>query len=463
MKPQIKRPLLLALLFLFFTVNLWATHNHSGEITFQKTGGLGITATIITYTNASAVNADRDTLTICWGDGSCEQVVRSNGEGGIIAPNLKKNTYTGFHTYAAEGIYRISMTDPNRSAGIINVNPPSSDNIPFHIEAMVRMLPDAAQSTHSPVFLEAPVDRGFTMHTFEHVPNAFDADGDSLVYELAKPMQGPDSEVPNYYWPNEINPDPGNVISMDPATGILTWQTPFVQGDYCIAIVVRAYRNGVLVEEIRRDLFIEIEQENNNPPYQILNPNFGLNEIVDLTVGETIYILVNARDQDPGQQVTRTATSGLFEDLFLEKATYNGSANADTAVFAWAVKNEHIREQPYQVVFKVKDDFEGDGAASFRIVRFRVKEVTGVHDATLPGLSIFPNPNTGVFNVQLPDYKSDMYLRVIDIQGQINREIPVAAGTKLQPVRLNDVPVGVYLLQCVSEGKVLAIQKMMKE
>lgn len=452
-----------AFISLFFAVNLWATHNHSGEITFQKTGGLGIMATITTYTNASAVNTDRDTLTLCWGDGTCESVVRSNGSGEIIAPNLKKNTYTGFHTYATEGIYRISMTDPNRSSGIINVNPPSSDVVPFHIEAMVRMLPDAAQSTHSPVFLEAPVDRGILFHTFEHVPNAFDADGDSLVYELAKPLEGPDTEVPNYSWPNEINPNPENTITLDPATGKFTWYVPWVAGDYCIAIVVRAYRNGVLVEEIRRDLFIEIESGDNNPPYQILNPNFGLNEIVDLTVGETVYILVNALDQDLGQQVTRTATSGLFEDLFLEKATYDGSANVDTAVFTWAVKNEHVRQQPYQVVFKAKDDFEGNGAASFHIVRFRVKAVTGVQEVTLPGLSIFPNPNSGVFNVQMPDYKSDMILRIVDIQGQLKLEIPVAAGTKLQSVQLDNLPAGVYLLQCSAEGKVLAMQKMVKE
>lgn len=53
-------------LFLFASL-LHATHNRSGEIVFKKTGGLHVEATIITYTKASSINADRDSLDINWG------------------------------------------------------------------------------------------------------------------------------------------------------------------------------------------------------------------------------------------------------------------------------------------------------------------------------------------------------------------------------------------------------------
>ncbi len=308
-----------AFLFLFLATRLLATHNFSGEIVFQKTGGLGISATIITYTRASSVNADRDSLTLCWGDGNCTVIARSNGSGEIIGNDIKKNIYTGSYTYAAEGIYLLSMTDQNRSVGIINVNPPASENIPFHLEARVHMLPDAAGSVYSPVLLEPPVDAAALYLPFVHVLNAFDADGDSLAYALAIPMQGIGSEVPNYSWPNQIMPNPENQLSLDSVTGKLTWDAPQKPGHYCIAIVVYAYQNGVLVEQTRRDLFIEVSDLSNTPPQLVLNPDILETEIVEVTVGQLVQIQVTASDPDPGQMLTLTASGGLFEAFFRKK------------------------------------------------------------------------------------------------------------------------------------------------
>ena len=70
----------LLLLCAFF---LHATHNRSGEIIFKKIGGLTVEATVLTYTKASSLNADRDTLDVQWGDGTITRFVRSNGNGDI--------------------------------------------------------------------------------------------------------------------------------------------------------------------------------------------------------------------------------------------------------------------------------------------------------------------------------------------------------------------------------------------
>ena len=61
--------------------NLFATHNKSGEIVYEKIGPLTVRAKVITFSKASSTNADRDTLYICWGDGSCDAIVRVNGTG----------------------------------------------------------------------------------------------------------------------------------------------------------------------------------------------------------------------------------------------------------------------------------------------------------------------------------------------------------------------------------------------
>ncbi|MEM1120435.1 MAG: hypothetical protein AAGJ18_08280 [Bacteroidota bacterium] len=68
----------LGVCFLFAT-DLTATHNRAGEISVEQIDPLTIKALITTYTKASSTQADRDSLTICWGDGTCEVLLRING------------------------------------------------------------------------------------------------------------------------------------------------------------------------------------------------------------------------------------------------------------------------------------------------------------------------------------------------------------------------------------------------
>ena len=119
--------------------SLLATHNRAGEISIEQVGdcvsSLTVKATIVTYSKASSFQADRDSLEICWGDGQCEYVYRINGpisggyhKGERLENDTKKNIYVAFHTFPALGTYNVSMTDPNRNGGILNVNFSSKNN-----------------------------------------------------------------------------------------------------------------------------------------------------------------------------------------------------------------------------------------------------------------------------------------------------------------------------------------------
>ena len=66
--------LLIGLSFLF-TTDVAATHNRAGEIAVEQIDPLMVKATITTYTKASSTQADRDSLTLCWGDGRCELLI----------------------------------------------------------------------------------------------------------------------------------------------------------------------------------------------------------------------------------------------------------------------------------------------------------------------------------------------------------------------------------------------------
>ena len=173
---------------------LHATHNRAGEITVQRVAdgcidgdGLTVEVTVTTYTKASSVQADRDSLTICFGytvddEPVCQTVPRTNGpgnppQGERLENDTKVNKYVVIHTYPSRGTYRISMTDPNRNGGILNVNSPNSDQVRFHLETKYTITnPQFQGCNNSPIITQPPVDIGCVGRVFIHNPNAYDED-----------------------------------------------------------------------------------------------------------------------------------------------------------------------------------------------------------------------------------------------------------------------------------------------
>ncbi|HND87028.1 MAG TPA: gliding motility-associated C-terminal domain-containing protein [Saprospiraceae bacterium] len=349
-------PLFFFALGLLWPAASWATHNRAGEIHIRQIGPRTIEATIITWTKTSSVQADRDTLNICWGDNTpCQPVRRSNGGGnGVELPNnIKYNTYIAIHTYAVPGQYRISMTDPNRNAGIINVNPPASDNVTFHIETYYQF--QNAQfggNNTTPYLLQPPVDNACVGQPFKHNPNASDPEGDSLSYHLIKPLQNSDSPVPNYSFPNEVMPGPGNQLSLDERTGDLVWDAPQRAGEYNVAMIIVSWRNGHAIDTTIRDMQIFVEECENHPP-KVEAP-----KEICVVAGKTVEFSVTATDPDSSDYVQLTALgSPLISAYSPAKFTVPSGYRKPPVVgqFKWVTACEHISGQPYSVVFKAVD------------------------------------------------------------------------------------------------------------
>ena len=378
---------ILAFIFLF---GLWtsasATHNRAGEITYQQTGPLTIVATVTTYTKASSISADRDTVTICWGDGSCTDALRTNGQdidqnqipdGELLGNDVKVNIYIATHTYGSIGHFPISMIDPNRNEEICNVNFPNPDGIAFYIQTTVTLF--GLQSNirnNSPVLTVAPIDVACVGQPFIHNPGAIDFDGDSLSYELTTPLQAEGIVVPQYE-----SPAIGlNTIFMNPVTGTITWTSPAVpcQGaEYNIAFFVIEHRNGQPIDTLMRDMQVRVIDCQNLPPEIETQTEFCV------IAGETLEfdVMVTAPLEDSAQQVTITANGGPFlvpTDTATFEAYTNPQPQTLTAKFVWKTNCNHIAKQPYQVVFRATDDFlmqSGLGLyvlSTLKVVRIKV-------------------------------------------------------------------------------------------
>ncbi len=384
-------PLLILLVTSHFS---FATHNQAGEIIFQQINGTTIEASVITYTNVNSTPADRDTLEICWGDGVCELIGRVNGpnnNGELIGPGTKKNIYTKLHTYSGIGHYQISMTDPNRNAGILNINWPNSENVPFVLITELTLLnPVFNDLNNSPVLLQAPIDVAFTNELYMHSPNAFDIDGDSIAYELVTP-----AGVALYEQVTEIMPGPNNTLSMNEETGLLIWDAPQQEGLYTIAYLIKSYRDGQEIDRIIRDMLIEVEEGPGFAPEIVMENINGNEEILLVDLGDTIRLNITVTDSDINQEVTITATSGLF-DFFSSTATFTTAINGNigTASFEWIVKEEHLRQEPYQLVIKAEDNTSGHFKSRLAVLRYQTSMLpTGFNETDLVrDIKLFPNP-----------------------------------------------------------------------
>jgi gliding motility-associated-like protein len=356
----------------------YGTHNRAGEITYEQIGDLTIRATITTYTKASSIQADRDTLIIAWGDGTSQNIGRINGGGaGEILPNaddMKINIYVAEHTYPGRATYTISMTDPNRIAGIRNVNFPNSVIVPFYIETTFTFFNPQFQGYNNSVqLLQPPIDNGCVGQRFIHNPNAFDIDGDSVAYALIVPQQARDSAVPRYEYPDRIEPGPNNMISLDETTGDFVWDAPQLEGDYNIAILIKEYRNGILINSIVRDMQITIVDDCDNRPPVIDAP-----DEICVIAGDTIEIPITVDDPDPSPPglVRLTALGGPFE-VQVSPAELDVSEGYRLAplngTFIWETACDHVSNEFYSVVFKGEDNiFDSIGLVDLKTFRIKI-------------------------------------------------------------------------------------------
>ena len=361
------------LFFAFFTcTSVWATHNRAGEINLEQIGTLALRATITTYTKASSP-VDRQDLIINWGDGSSDTLPRSNGAGnkGEILPNdIRKNIYIGTHTFPGRGTYQIGMIDPQRNGGILNVNYPNSDGVPFYIQTTYTFLNVNFQGFNStPLLLQPPVDKGCVGKVFVHSINAYDPDGDSVAYRLVTPLQSQGTVVPQYFFPDQITTGPNNKISLNEVTGEFRWTSPQREGEYNVSFQVISFRGGVAIDTTIRDMQVVINKCENNPP------KLTTIEKICVVAGDKIIIPVRATDIDSGQKINLTALGGPFvvkksPAVFAGKPFIKQPA-LDT--FVWQTTCEHIQQYPYTVVFKTSDNYINDSTGLVDLKTLQIK------------------------------------------------------------------------------------------
>ena len=397
--------LLIALVCSFFQ-ELYATHLRAGEIIVRRVNCEGRTfeITVIVYTDTgSEVRFGEGILD--FGDGS-EPFILPVIENGNAVRRLANGTFvtspidvsglgnevssasfTIEHTYSsALPFYTVGYTEQNRNDDIQNVD----NNTPFHIETQISL--DASLGcNNSPVLSIPPIDRACPGVAFFHNPGAFDPDNDlgerdSLAFELVIPKMSPDDDVasyvdvtdPSFYsnfqQGNEAMNGPPE-ISIDPITGEITWDAPGFAGEYTIAFVVREFRfrfgQWFPIGFVRRDMQIIVEDCDNERP-ELIDP-----EDICVEAGTTIDETILGIDPDGDDVTIDVFPEDLIDELGIQltgAGVVQPSVPSAAVRFVWDTECLDIRDQPYQIFFRITDHPE-DGP---RLVSFETWNITVV-------------------------------------------------------------------------------------
>lgn len=359
------RKVLLTLLFSIVFVGAgFATHQRAAEITYKHIEGLTYEFTIQMWTKTSSPADDTRTyMPIYWGDGTGDEIERIEWYPIPDVYDVSYNLYKGRHTFPAPGFYIISVEDPNRNGGVINI--PNSINVPMYIESELMINPFLGFN-NSVQLLNPPIDKGCVGKPYFHNPAAYDVDGDSLSFELVPCKGAGGYDIPGYKYPNFH--DPSKIFKIDSVSGEILWDYPIIQGEYNVAFVVTEWRHGIKVGSVRRDMQIEIVACDHDPP--------EINTIDDTCViaGDNLQFDVTAIDPD-GTNVELTAFGGPFEQvqdsayIIPDPASGNDTV---TTTFKWPTTCFNVRFEPYTAVFKARDNGSPVNLVNFKTVFIKV-------------------------------------------------------------------------------------------
>ncbi len=383
-----------------------------GEISIKRISTTSLTYefTLTIYCDNTAAGnrawVDQKEAYFCFGDG-LNVIIRApringNGQGEDLGNGVAKGIYKATYTYAGPSDYRITVAIPNRNANVRNI-PGDSQQVTFFVETILKVNSGLGQNS-TPILLNPAVDLTAVVgQKFIHNPNAIDVEGDSLAYKLIDCRKGEQDDcrlrgqaIVGFVQPNLISSIQSS-FTIDKLTGDLIWDVPQEEGLYNCAFTVEEWRNGVLISITVRDMQIEVKSADNAAP------KIKVPEDICVEAGTLIDQLITATDSPAKQgrldNMTLLSTGAVYRlpdgTTFISPdfATFNQTAPAPSSPasgrFLWKTNCSHVRQEPYDVLFKVQDLPASKSIPSLvdsknwriKIIAPRIKNLRTVNDA----------------------------------------------------------------------------------
>ena len=338
----------------------------------------------------------------------------------IVRPNQPFiiNKFTGVVNLPVsfDGYYAV-FSVAARNAGIANLANSDGQPLTLYVSMAPPLIPN-----RSPVFSDTAVAIVCQNDTTLSLNNAFDPDGDRLVYSFGAPF----GTSPNNFsafppLPNTIpyrstsfsaaapfGSGPGNFALINASTGIAKYGATAI-GQYVVAVDVSEYRringNEVLIGTTRRDLQLLVTTCPPTPP-PVLPPTVTVPRDYTIEEGQSLSIPISATQATPNHPLVLTVNSALLDGSGPFNTTFNGSTgtvqpgnltgtasvsglNTVSGTFVFNSVCGNARTAPYDLGVTVRDNGCGGKVAS-DIFRITVTRALGPNAITGPALVCDP-------------------------------------------------------------------------
>ncbi len=343
-----------------------ATHLRAGDIqaTSDSLNLLRYRFVLRLYSDDRS-SIDETSATLCFGDGTTQIVARQSKTPLPGCTQVSLNVFIFQHIYPGPGAYAVSYIGNNRNGTILNLGA-SPDDLSIYIETRILIDPSlpgtggGAGRNRSAVFNTPPIQQGVVGQLFTHAPGASDRDNDSLSFSLITPRQGRLNGTPcdapldiTSYQPLNLYANAPGIFSMDPTTGLVTWNSPASPGEYNIAYVVTEWRDlgeGAVLQvgSVLRDMQITITGGGNLPPVLRIPRD-------TCVIANTPLVRTISASDPNSNPVTIVGEGGPFVTSNPRAILSNVSTNPRVSRFSWTPDCQQVARQPYLATFTAAD------------------------------------------------------------------------------------------------------------
>jgi hypothetical protein len=300
--------------------------------------------------------------------------------------------------------------------------------------------------------------------------NAWEPDGDSVVYELQPVLSGFNTPVSYQSGFSAVAPVPSSsAFTLDPISGQLTLKpsvympnSPRKLGNnrYAVVVRVKEYRRisgvTVLVGYVRREMAIEVNENNFNPvaPPVLVNPTvngqlFNLIAPLNILAGQTSIIQAGSADPDTLENINMQVV-GYFSPGFSAQVANNFSRHP----MATITLNPPLSDAGTTKFIQIKledDDCPVKGISNY-VLEVRINSPTGIN----PGqdqenrITAYPNPFREELNFRLGSNSNNFSELVIyNLLGQEVDRLIISpdSAPEIRSQKVPQLPAGQYLVK----------------
>lgn len=348
---------ILLALFFWMSQTAQASHLFSTEITYRCIGGNQYIIELETFQDCSGLPPAAQLFinrqsTSCGVNNNVALPLISFVDATPICPGGTAACGSGYGFYqciysdtvnlAACSDWVISYNNCCHNGTLVNLSNPSSSTIYSEVT-----FSNTTTCNNSPEFTAPGCVYICNNTPYVYTPNAYDLDGDSLVFTLVPAAQSNSTTVNYNISFSGVQPFGATLTTINPATGVLSF-TPTALGSYFVAFRVLEYRNGVLIGTSYKDLTVHVNNCTNDAP------TFTISNIQGGVLEDNIFYV----DGHASLSFDILATDANLTDILTfssDISTISGSfstlgTNPTTASFSWNGSSTTLQEFSVQIV-----------------------------------------------------------------------------------------------------------------